>query len=197
MKRILALPVLSALALLLSSCGGNRTPGSSTVPQSAKDCSAQKWLDYYKDEELPWDTSRDLELPEYPGVIFRWTDSAVTAVEDGSETTLFFGMPVWNVYLCDLTGDSRPELCATVSMGSGIVDEHIVVYDYASKATYELSDRMKVDYVLTMKEDRLEVLKSEYGGSEISTGQLVFVPEGDGHLALQGETDKFIHSSSM
>lgn len=197
MKRLLAILVFSVFALLFSSCGGDGASGSSTVPKSAKNCTAQKWLDYYRDEELPWNTSRDLELTEYPGVIFRWTDSSVMAVEDGSETTLFFGMPVWNVYLCDLTGDGRPELCATVSFGSGIVDQHIVVYDYASKATYEMSDRMTVDYALTMKEDRLQVVKSEYGGSEISTGYLVFVPEGDGHLELQEETDILIHSSSM
>lgn len=80
---------------------------------------AQKWLDYFRDENLPWDDSIDLTLPEFPGVTFTWTSEKVT----GGDKDLFWGMPVWNVYLADLTNDGKPEFCATVSIGSGIIGE--------------------------------------------------------------------------
>jgi len=32
---------------------------------------------------------------------------------------LLAGAAIWSVYFCDLTGDAKPELCSTVSFGSG------------------------------------------------------------------------------
>ena len=66
-------------------------------------------------------------------------------------------MPIWSVYFYDLTGDGNPELCSTISFGSGIIDDRIIIYDYAGGASYELSDRGNFDYVLNMQEDSLIV----------------------------------------
>lgn len=85
--------------------------GIVTVPKYQ----ARKWLDYYHDDNLPWNDSINIALPEFAGVTFTWTSEKVTA--NGIE--LFQGMPVWNVYLTDLTNDGKPEFCATASMGSG------------------------------------------------------------------------------
>ena len=85
-------------------------------------------------------------MPEFPGVTFVWTPDKV-AVKDKD---LFYGMPVWSVYLADLTNDGKPEFCATVSMGSGIVDTHVIVYDYVTDNTYVMQDRMLYDYFLSI-----------------------------------------------
>ena len=116
--------------------------GFATVPEFTP----RKWLDYYGDEEMPWGKSSELTLPEFPGITFAWTSEKVTA----NDKDLFYGMPVWNVFLADLTNDGKPELCATVSFGSGIVDTHVIVYDYSTDKTYRLQDRMQYDYFLSI-----------------------------------------------
>jgi hypothetical protein len=121
----------------------------------------QKWLDYFKDK-LPWDDSKELELPEFPGVTFTWTSEKVTA----GEKELFQGMPVWNVYLADLTNDGKPEFCATISFGSGIIDNRVIVYDYATDTQYQLADRMYYDYYLSMEDGRLMVTQTGYMDSK-------------------------------
>lgn len=118
----------------------------------------QKWLDYFNDEELPWGAIKELTLPEFPGVTFKWSSEKVTS----GDKVLFQGMPVWNVYLTDLTNDGKPEFCATVSFGSGIVDNHIIVYDYAADKMYQLADRMHYDYYLSMEEGEIIVTQTEY-----------------------------------
>jgi len=91
---------------------------------------------------------------------------------------LFGGMPVWSVYLADLNGDGLPELCATVSMGSGIVDTRVVVYDYASNKLYELSDRTYYDYSFFIENGRLAVTQYEYtDGAVRSVGELAIIDD--------------------
>lgn len=145
-----------------------------------------KWLDYYFDEEMPWDKTLELTLPEYPDTIFKWTPNEVRAIGPSEEKTLFTGMPIWNVYLADLTGDGNRELCATVSFGSGIIDERIIVCDYTAGKNYELSDRMNYDYCLFPDNGHLLVKKTKYPGPEgevVATGELAIV---DGRLTITG-----------
>lgn len=153
---------------------------------SEQEASAQpfKWFDYYLDEEMPWDITLELDLPEYPGTVFQWTPYEVKAVGSGGEKTLYHGMPVWSVYLADLTGDGLPELCSTVSMGSGIVDERIIVCDYSTGRIYELSDRMNYDYVLCLEDGRLMVNQTKHPnpqGEVLAAGELALV---DGKLTI-------------
>lgn len=138
----------------------------------------RKWFDYYFDEQMPWDGSLELELPEYPDTVFQWTPYEVKAVDSGGEKTLFNGMPVWNVYLADLTGNGLPEFCATVSVGSGIIDERIIVCDYATGNTYDLNDRMYYDYALYLDNGRLVVKQTKYPDPQsdaLATGELAIV----------------------
>ncbi len=133
-----------------------------------------QWFDYYF-EPMPWEGSLKLELPEYPDTVFQWTPSEVKAVDSGSEKTLFIGMPVWNVYLADLTGDGLPELCATISIGSGIIDERILVCDYKTGTIYELNDRMYYDYALYLDNGKLMVKQTKYPDPQsdaLATGEL-------------------------
>ena len=44
---------------------------------------------------------------------FRWSYGEMLAVKGSKSTSLYTGMPIWNAYFCDLTGDGLPELCST------------------------------------------------------------------------------------
>ena len=140
---------------------------------------AEVWVDYLNTDEMPWEDIAKLQLEEYPGVTFRWTPYGVTAADETGEITLLiYGMPAWNVFLCDLNGDGKRELCATVSFGSGITDNHIEVYDYAAGQWYILWDRTEYDYALSLEDGRLQVSQWEYQsgwpcqGEPISVGGL-------------------------
>ncbi|WHH59310.1 hypothetical protein [Petroclostridium sp. X23] len=138
----------------------------------------RKWFNYYFHEQMPWARSLELELPEYPDTVFQWTPYEVKAIDADGEKTLFSGMPVWNVYLADITGDGLPELCATVSFGSGIIDERITVFDYATGNTYDLNDRMYYDYALYLDNGRLMVKQTKYPDPQsdtLATGELAIV----------------------
>lgn len=142
--------------------------GIVTVPKFQ----ARKWLDYYYDDNLPWNDSIEIELPEFAGVTFIWTYEKITA--NGIE--LFWGMPVWNVYLADLTNDGNPEFCATVSIGSGIVDTRVIVYDYATGQEYQLAEWMKYDYTLSIQDGKVMVTQSDYSnGKPLVTCELQLV----------------------
>lgn len=142
--------------------------GIGTVPNYQ----TSKWLDYYRDENLPWDASFDLSLPEFPGVTFTWTAEKITA--DGND--LILGMPVWNAYLTDLSNDGNPEFCATVSIGSGLVDTRVVVYDYAKIQEYQLADRMHFDYHLSMQDGKIMVTQTEYpNGKPLISAELQLI----------------------
>ncbi len=121
---------------------------------------------------MPWDESQELTLTEFPGVTFTWTSEKVTADGEG----LFWGMPVWNVYLTDLTNDGNPELCATVSFGSGLVDNRVIVFDYVTGKEYLLSDRMYHDYFLTLDNGKLMVTQTDrLDGKPLVTAKLRLV----------------------
>ena len=86
-------------------------------------------------------------------------------------------MPIWNAYFSDLTGDGLPEICSQVSFGSGIIDNRVIIYDYANGVSYSLIDRGYHDYYLRMNDadGYLYVDKRIYNSDElVSSGKLVF-----------------------
>lgn len=153
------------------------TPIPTSSPEVVNVSSAEvvEWLDYYNDfEGFSWDSSKEITVAAFPGVTFRWTAGSVEAIENGRTRTLFSGMPVLNVYFTDMTGDDKPELCATVVFGSGMIDEHIVVYDYVNKQSYTLWDRGTFDYHLYTVDGALLVGKMPYmGDKQVDYGTLV------------------------
>ena len=181
MKKPAAFLLAWTMLLVCAGCGDGNHP-------------ERVWLDYYQSDDMPWGESRTLTLPEFPGVTFTWTPDEVTA-DDGKEvTTLFTGMPVENVYLYDLTGDGKPEFCATVSIGSGIVQTFVRIYDYASGVSYELRDAGFHDYALTGGGRSLQVMRSQNPCivweevEALERGTLVLVPDGEGDLQLAMES---------
>ena len=140
--------------------------------------SATKWFDYLETpDEMQWGGRHEINLPEFPDVTFRWTYGEMMAVTGNEITSLYTGMPIWNAYFCDLTGDGLPELCSTISWGSGMIDNRVTIYDYANGASYELSDRGYFDFTLRFNEadGYLYVDKKKYNTDElVETGRLVF-----------------------
>ena len=141
-----------------------------------------KWFDYTENPSAMDDEST-INLPIYPDVTFSYNQAQIIASKpfDTSELTdhtiLITGMPIWNAYFADLTGDDYPEICATYTFGSGIIDSRIIIYDYAKGSSYELSDRGYFDFTLRLNEadGYLYVDKTKYNTNElVETGRLVF-----------------------
>ena len=149
-----------------------------TTPVPGATGKVLEWLNY-RDAfyELPWDGDKEMTIDVFPNVTFRWSSGSVEAIEPGKTRTLFTGMPIFDVFFTDVTGDGKPELCASVMFGSGMIDMHVIVYDYANKQSYTLWDRGKYDYqLLTTPDGVLYVEKRRYGDDK-STG--------DGTLMMQ------------
>ena len=140
---------------------------------------AAKWVDY--SDSYPEAGTLETERPEFPGVIFQYTSGQVTAIHGSSTTVLVSGMSIWNVYFSDLTGDGKPEVCATVSFGSGLIDTHVVVFDYANGQEYLLWDRGVSEYALHLENGRLICDKWGYPDGEITeSGELILVDTSGG-----------------
>ena len=144
--------------------------------------SVTEWINYEDIAEQQVGEA-ELKTPDFPGVLFYWDGYNITA--DGE--TLIQGMPVWNAYLADLNGDDKPEICATVSFGSGMIDTHVVVYDYANRQEYTLWDRGEYDYSLRMDSGMLICEKYSYPSGTpmdrtgfIEGGRLILVDAGSG-----------------
>lgn len=113
------------------------------------------------------------------------------------------GVKEYTLYFCDLTGDGNPELCSTLSMGSGIIDNRIVIYDYAGGVSYDLSDRGNFDYVLNMQDDSLIVEKRVYMGDElVESGELAFITgivqeAGENFVLIENEDGEYVVSLTV
>ncbi|MDD6800813.1 MAG: M56 family metallopeptidase [Firmicutes bacterium] len=136
-----------------------------------------KWFDKLEaPSEMQWDGILEIKIPEFPDTIFRWSSEKIEAVTEKETIPLFYGMPVWNAYFCDLTGDGLPELCASLSIGSGMIDNRIIVFDYANRKSYSLKDRGTFDYTLRQSDSdgELYIDQKKYMSVElVSTGRLM------------------------
>jgi hypothetical protein len=138
--------------------------------------------EWYATADIAYDKDHELTLPEFPNVQFTGWAESVTA----NSIELFSGMPIWNVCLADLTNDGKPEFCATVSFGSGIVDTHIIVYDYETSKTYTLRDRGYYDYRLLLQDGKLMATQYKYSDDKpLVTAELRIV---NGEIYRFGET---------
>ena len=98
---------------------------------------------------------------------------------------------------CDINGDGHPELCTTVTAGSGIISTMIVVYDVVNDQGYMLNDRGDYDYAIEgASEDVLAVSRREFGGDKVTLGTvkltdvgLVFTPVSVTNEIAPGQED--------
>lgn len=145
-----------------------------------------KWKDYfyynYETDENPpvYDFELKLELKDFPDTVFIWRNDGIYSYENGEEYPLAYGTSLWNAFFTDLNSDGFPELCVTVSIGSGIIDDHIIVYDYHNKKNYVLAERFNFDYSLYLENDELYVRKLPYLRGENSEADI-------GKLAIEND----------
>lgn len=182
----LAVVVCAAVAVcFLTDPVGFRSDAASNTTVSAEgntndvsELLVTKWFDYLDSPyAMPWDGRLEINIPEFPDVTFRWYPERIEAVTRDEIIPLYSGMPIWNTYFYDITGDGLPELCSSISFGSGAVDNRIIIYDYANDVSYSLVDRMTYDYTLRLNgsDGQLYVDKRSYiGGGLLSSGRLVF-----------------------
>lgn len=147
-----------------------------------------KWFDYTASpRERDWEEELVLHIPQFPGVTFRATPEQITAQGEkfgGRVLPLVSGMPIHNAYFCDLTGDGLPELCTTLSWGSGMIDTRVLVYNYGEGTGYTMESRGRYDYTLRYNDEDglLYVDVTPYGEDTVTTsGPLAF---GDGCLQI-------------
>ncbi len=126
---------------------------SPNAPQvNSKNTGVITWFDTFSAEMsttkngLTSTADGGFKIQDFPDTIFYHDLEHIWTSQD--DKTLVGGWPIVNAYFCDLTGDGLSEICATVSIGSGIIDSRIVVYDYAHGVWYELEAREKYDYFL-------------------------------------------------
>ena len=147
-----------------------------------------KWFDYTENpSNMSYDRELKIRLEDFPGITFKYTPHGIVAAgEDeasADETMLISGLPVWSAYFCDLTGDGKPEICSQVSYGSGIIDNRVIIFDYANGVSYKLEDRGYHDYYLRMEGAYLHVDKKVYNSDDlVSSGRLVFT---DGCIQIE------------
>ncbi len=168
--------VLAAVSFLTNPVKNPITPKNNQTkpiqlkinPESERDSvTVTKWFDYLHDSPMPWEGSLETEISDYPGITFRWTPYGMISIHKGKETELFTGMPIWNAFFRDLTGDGKPEICSTISVGFGMIDNRIIVFDYAKGVSYELSKRGEFDYSLFLQDGNLMVNKHRYNSDEL------------------------------
>ena len=151
------------------------------------------WHDFFFSNYDMRNLNESIKVSAFPDTTFSWVgmDYGITIYKNGTAAASFGGMPLWSAYFTDLNGDGSPELCMTVSFGSGMVDEHIIVYDLRNEKEYALWERMEYDYVLFMENNELFVRKTD-AESLLNTDMINDMSIGEkGRLKINGN-DKLV-----
>ena len=189
--RMLAMLAVIAVVLAMVGCVAdpNTTDNSHQIPPVGELLVDVKGKTYDPDDEELF------TLPDFPGVQFlrKW---ATIYVQQGDDWRAVIQGS--RIYLADLNGDGCREFCTTRSVGSGIIDERIYVYDLADDMRYTVHQRAEYDYDLALVDGRLVALRYNYMGKHreqeplcegtlvIDDRQIFFV---SGDIRIQGIVD--------
>ena len=103
-----------------------------------------------------------------------------------SLNTSSMGRIVEKVFESDVNHDGHPDLCVTVTYGSGIISSCIIVYDVQNGKGYILDERSEYDYrILGAAEDVVAVYRSPFGKEGKTYGILAI--EGDKLVFVENE----------
>lgn len=148
-KKLTSILGLSA-ALVTVSCGNSSVPSSDH--SSGESSNAQIWYpsatkiyDDYKDGYH--EESNEYVLPDRDQTLVTRSSTNGRFSVGGKEIAL----PGYSMclYIADFNRDGYPELCLGCSLGSGIINESIYIYDYHNEQELlVLSDRKEHDYFL-------------------------------------------------
>lgn len=176
---IAVIVICAFLALLLNSDGRN----------GAVQGEISEWFDMYDmfhgREEFNFEFPEDYTTDAFPGsrFVFNGEPGCLHVAEkDGNIKLLNYGMPL-NAWLCDLTGDGKPELCATVQGGSGRTIENIIVYDYEKDKLYNFFREPDFDFTLKCSNGKLVAEKrirvGPPGAGPLVAGGLIMIKNGE------------------
>jgi len=205
MKRFFALALAGLLLLGCGACGGNAPsePDTTTtdIPAPTGTQAPPKQSAKQPDSAFAWEPpdtedSTQIELPEFPGVVFSneynkvptehggftW-ERYVKATSRGGEKKLFdFALGPNNVFIADITGDGYPDFVYMVSGSSGLLTLGVKVYDYANDVHYSLSGYGHGNG-LAIENGKLMVARHNADGVLVPIGELVMA---DGKLGISG-----------
>ena len=161
-----------------------------------------KLFDYWIDGEDCFDKAeKGVSLSEYPDVIFKYDRS--TSELKANDEVIHYGM--FSLYAADFNKDGYRELCIGFSVGSGIIDERIDIYDYHNgKIIFQLNHRggyqdQGNDYYLFLDHlDQLYVKETVImdRDEETRTGRFVVDTNGEISVFWQDYHDNGNNSSS-
>ena len=142
-----------------------------------------------KEAESPFNMHDSITIPALPDFQFTWEKETIAVSKGSTQIASFGGMPVWSAYFTDLTGDGIPELCVNASFGSGMVDEHITVYDCMERKQYDLWDRGVFDYKLAVENDSLTVERTlnMYNTAESTVKGSIVLKDGIAYFVEKGK----------
>ncbi|MBQ8791261.1 MAG: hypothetical protein IJZ51_08120 [Ruminiclostridium sp.] len=149
---------------------------SSSWDESAPDAeivpTATRIWDLYHPDDVKGSPYISAIIPELDNALIEREDGVIYI--NGEYPTGEYGYYCESIYLSDLTGDGKPELCIVMPLGSGIVDWRILIIDCTTrKLIYEISDRSHHDYYLFIRNGKLCVKETEWCKHEaLSTGML-------------------------
>ncbi len=122
--------------------------------------------------------NKTFAMEEYPDLTFTVTSENDVLMSDNTDNSpakgIFgtgTGLANCGLYLCDLNGDDKRELCVWGSIGSGIDYRFVNVYDIANGVYYSKNaNGMSELYSLDLRNGELYFVTSEYGNenNEIS-----------------------------
>ena len=148
-KKLTIIPIIIA-SFSLTACG--------FLNQQRTISGVKMWDQYIDGDNATTLAESGVTLDEYQNVVFTRTSSDYSLEANGER--LFSG--VFSFYAADFNNDGYRELCLGVSVGSGIIDERIEIYDYHNnKVIFSLNDRFNHDYYLTLSGERLFVKETK------------------------------------
>ena len=195
MKKLMMLVLVLMLLVNFAGCNAQKTqtPPTPVSSEEQEPVSQEQKVMRVWDRNHPEDREKD---PYFSVSIESMDDAIIECREDVdakiyvNDEYLLGGMGDYctSIYLTDITGDGKYELCFGMSSGSGIVDDNIVVYDYETRTCiFSLHDRMVHDYYLFVRDDTLCVKEAEYKNPESTrTGVLVYT---DGEISVSWDEE--------
>ena len=172
MKKLIIIPAIIASFSLAACNNSNQTRAITGV---------KMWDQYVDGSDAATLAESGVTLEEYNNDTFIRTPGDYSLI--AGQVRVLTG--VFSFYAADFNNDGYRELCLGVSVGSGMIDERIEIYDYHNnKFIYSLSDRFNHDYYLTLNDGRLGVKETGSMKPGLITRMGSFNVDGKGNIFI-------------